>query len=150
EAEAERVSAIERFFPWIAPGVTYHRRDGVAQAVPAGTISDAHFQSYSPGAAIVAQMDLGDAIYKNLAAKQIVRASDLALETQRQDITLVAASDYFDLVKARGLVEIAGAALKTSQDYERELHEAVGAGIAFRGDELRVQTQTKQYQIDLR
>src|SRR6185369_3163597 len=40
--------------------------------------------------------------------------------------------------------------LKTSQDYEQQLHEAVGAGIAFKGDELRIQTQTKQYQITLR
>ena len=36
EAEAQRSSALERFFPWIAPGVSYHRRDGVAQAVPDG------------------------------------------------------------------------------------------------------------------
>jgi len=46
EAEAERTSALERFFPWVAPGVSYHRRDGVAQGVPSGIISDAHFQSY--------------------------------------------------------------------------------------------------------
>src|SRR5262249_12494442 len=84
EAEAERSSATERFFPWITAGVGYHRRDGVAQAVPMGTISDAHFQSYYPGVSIAAQMDLGDAIYKNLAAKQLVKASDQALETQRQ------------------------------------------------------------------
>jgi outer membrane protein TolC len=48
------------------------------------------------------------------------------------------------------LVEVADAALKTSRDYEQQLHEAVGAGIAFKGDELRIQTQTKQYQISLR
>ena len=63
EVQANRQSALEQFFPWITAGAGYHRRDGVAQAVPAGTISDAHFQSYNPGAAITAQMDLGDAIY---------------------------------------------------------------------------------------
>lgn len=150
EAEAERLSAIERFFPWIAPAVSYHRRDGVAQAVPAGTISDAHFQSYSPGVTLAAQVDFGDAIYKNLAAKQLVKASDQALETQRQETISSAAKAYFDLAKARGLIEVAKASLKTSQDYEHQLNEAVLAGIAFKGDELRVQTQTKQYQIDLR
>jgi outer membrane protein TolC len=150
EAEADRTSAIERFFPWIAPGVSYHRRDGVAQGIPSGIISDAHFQSYSPGMSIAAQMDLGDAIYKNLAAKQLVKASDHALETQRQDTIFGAARAYFDLAKARGLVEVANAALKTSQDYEQQLHQAVAAGIAFKGDELRIQTQTKQYQISLR
>src|ERR1017187_7261231 len=85
EVQANRQSAVEQFFPWIAAGAVYHRRDGVAQAVPAGTISDAHYQSYNPGGALTAQMDLGDAIYKSLAAKQLVKASDQAWEAQRQD-----------------------------------------------------------------
>ena len=150
EAEAERTSALERFFPWVAPGVSYHRRDGVAQGVPSGIISDAHFQSYYPGATLSAQVDLGDAIYKSLAAKQLVKASDQALETQRQDTILNAAQGYFDLAKAKALVEVITDALKTSQDYQQQLHEAVASGIAFKGDELRVQTQTKNYQIALR
>ncbi len=150
EAEADQTSAKERFFPWIAPGVSYHRRDGLAQRVPPGTLSDAHFQSYYPGVALAAQLDLGDAIYKNLAAKQLVKASDNALETQRQEAILVVARSYFDLARARGLIEVARAALKTSQDYEQELHQAVAAGIAFKGDELRIQTQTKQFEISLR
>ena len=150
EAEAERTSALERFFPWIAPGVSYHRRDGVAQGVPSGIISDAHFQSYYPGATLSAQVDLGDAIYKSLAAKQLVKASDQALETQRQDTILNAAQGYLELAKAKALVEVITDALKTSQDYQQQLHEAVASGIAFKGDELRVQTQTKNYQIALR
>jgi outer membrane protein TolC len=150
EAQAEQTSAKERFFPSITPGVGYHRRDGVAQSVPSGIISDAHFQSYSPGVGLAAQLDLGDAIYSNLAAKQVVKASDRALETQRQQAILVAANGYFDLAKARGLIEVAREALKTSQDYEQELHHAVDAGIAFKGDELRIQTQTKQFEMSLR
>jgi outer membrane protein TolC len=149
EAEASRQSAVEQFFPWIAPGIGYHRRDGVAQAVPSGVISDAHFQSYSPGAALTAQMVLGDAIYNSLATKQLVKASDQALETQRQVTILSAAQGYFDLVKAKALVEVAKEAIQISQDYQQELHAAVTNGIAFKGDELRVQTQTEQYKIVL-
>jgi outer membrane protein TolC len=150
EAQANRQSAVERFFPWMTAGAGYHRRDGVAQAVPAGTISDAHFQSYSPGAALTAQMDLGDAIYKSLAARQLVKASDEALEAQRQDTTLNAAQGYFELAKAGALVEVAQEAMSTSRDYQRQLHLAVSAGIAFKGDELRVQSQTEHYEIVLR
>ena len=40
-------------------------------------------------------------------------------------------------------------AIQVSQDYQRQLHDAVGAGIAFRGDELRVQSQTEHYRISL-
>jgi outer membrane protein TolC len=150
EAQANRQSAVELFFPWIAAGVGYHRRDGVAQAVPSGVISDAHFQSYSPGGALAAQVDLGDAIYKSLAAKQLVQASDHALEAQRQDATLSAAQGYFDLAKAAALVEVVRQALKTSQDYQNQLQAAVAAGIAFKGDLLRVRTQTEHYEIALR
>lgn len=150
EAEANRTSALEQFFPWVAPGFTYHRRDGVAQAVPAGTISDAHYQSYSPGAALAAQVNLGDAIYQSLAAKQHVTASDQALEAQRQDSILAAARGYFELARAKALVEVARQAVQTSQDYEQQLHRAVGLGIAFKGDELRVRSQTQSYQIVVR
>ena len=150
EAEAQRSSALERFFPWVAPGVSYHRRDGVAQAVPAGTISDAHFQSYSPGVTLAAQLDIGDAWYQSLAAKQLVRASSHGLEAQRQETLLAAAQLYFDLTSSKALVAVAADALQTSEAYRRQLHQAVGAGIAFKGDELRVQTQTKDYEILLR
>lgn len=150
EAEANRVSALEEFFPWLGAGVSYHRRDGLAQAVPAGTISETHFESYAPGGTVTAQVVLGDAIYNSLAARQLVRASDQGLEAQRQDSTLSAAQGYFELAKAEALVEVARQALETSQAYQRQLHEAVSLGIAFKGDELRVQTQTERYQIALR
>ena len=92
-------SALERFFPWIPPGA-YHRRDGVAQAVPRGPSRMPTTNPIPQGAALTAQMDLGDAIYKSLAAKQLVKASDQALEAQRQDTTLNAAQGYFELAKA--------------------------------------------------
>ena len=150
EAEANRQSAVEQFFPWIAAGVSYHARTGVAQAVPSGIISDANYQSYSPGGTVAAQIALGDAIYNSLAARQLVKASDQALEAQRLDANLSAAQGYFDLAKAAALVEVEREALKTSEDYQQQLHAAVAAGIAFKGDLLRVQTQTEHYEITLR
>jgi len=149
EAQANHQSAAEQFFPWVAPGFAYHRRDGVAQATPSGVISDAHFQSYSPGAALTAQMAFGDAIYNSLAAKQLVKASDQALETERQEATLTAAQEYFDLVKAGALVAVVTEAIRISEAYQQQLREAVRAGIAFRGDELRVQSETEHYRITL-
>lgn len=150
QAEANQRIALEQFFPWLGAGISYHRRNGLAQAVPAGTVSEANFQSYAPGAAITAEIALGDAIYKALAAKQLVRASDEAFEAQRQDSMLAAARGYFDLAKAKALVAVAQQAVDTSSDYQQQLHQAVDLGIAFKGDELRVQTQTEGYQIEVR
>lgn len=96
-----------------------------------------------------AQIEVGEAIYASLAAKQLARASDEALGAQRQESVLSAAEAYFDLAKAAMLVGVAQEARKTSQEYQRELHQAVESGIAFKGDELRVQFQTEHYAIAL-
>lgn len=150
DAEAHRVSALERFFPWFGGGIAYHRRDGRAQAVPAGTISKTDYESYAPGATVTAQVPLGDAIYDSLAARQLAHAADQALQAQCLDATLGAAHGYFELAKAKALVAVAQQALDTSQTYQQQLHQAVALGIAFKGDELRVQTQTERYRIALR
>ena len=139
EAEANSQTALELFIPSLTPGITYHRRDGMAQAVPAGTVSDTDFQSYAPGGTVAAQVVLGDAIYQSLAAKQLVKASDQTLEAQRQDVALSAAQAYFDLLKAKALGDVVKEAVNISEEYQKQLHEAVEVGVAFKGDELRVQ-----------
>lgn len=147
EAQAKRTSALEEFFPWLAPGVSYVRRAGLAQAVPAGTISAAHFQSYAPGATVAAQMDLGDAIYGALAARQIATAASHAFQAHRQDAILAAARGYFNLAKDKALVGVAQETLRIAQDYRDQLREAVAAGIAFKGDELRAQSEVERDKI---
>jgi outer membrane protein TolC len=149
EAKANQEGATEQFFPWVSPGAAYRRHEGRIQATE-GTILDVEKQAYAVGGTLTAQMDLGDAIYRTLAAKQLVHAADHALASQRQDSTLAAAQGYYDLAKARALAEVVKEAQSISQDYQQQLHAAVGAGIAFKGDELRVQVQTERYLLALR
>ena len=111
---------------------------------------EVHKEAYSVGPALTAQLDLGDAIYGRLAARQLVKAADYGLETQRHESLLASAQAYFDLCKAAALVKVVQESFRISQQYQHQLHEAVAAGIAFRGDELRVQTQTERYQLSLR
>src|SRR5438876_12334848 len=149
EAKANHQSAVEQFFPWISPGAAYRRHEGRIQAVD-GAVFDADKQAYTVGGALTAQLELGDAIYKSLTAKQLVNAADQAVESQRQDSTLAAAQGHYDVAKAKAIVDVIKEALSISQDYQKQLHEAVGAGIAFKGNELRVQVQTERYQLVLR
>ena len=128
EARANRDSATEQFLPWLSPGAAWRRHEGRIQAVD-GTMLDANKQSYNVGAALTAQLDLGDAIYKSLAAKQFSRAADHALESQRQDSTVAAAQGYFDLAKAKVLMDVVQEALDVSRDYQRQLHAAVDAAL---------------------
>src|SRR5207244_11137244 len=93
EAYAGQESAIERFFPWVAPGITYRRHDNLIQNTE-GVIEDVHKQSYAPGGTISAQTDLGDAMFRSLAAHQLVKAAGHAFDAQRQASTVSAAQAH--------------------------------------------------------
>src|SRR5947207_9008178 len=106
EARANHESAVAQFFPWLSPGAVYRRHENRVQAVD-GAIFDADKQYYTIGGSLTAQMDLGDAIYKSLAAKQLVKAADYALDAQRQDAIVAAAQGYFDLAFGQAAVDVA-------------------------------------------
>jgi outer membrane protein TolC len=148
EAKANHGSAMAKFLPWLSAGFSWRRHEGRTQAVD-GTLIDTDKQSMSFGPTITAQVDLGDAIYTTLAAKQIITAADAALMTQQQDSTLAAASAYFDLLKAQALVEVQQQALQASDTYQQQINSGVSAGVVFKGDALRVQTQTERYRLSL-
>jgi outer membrane protein TolC len=149
EARAEQESAIERFFPWVAPGVTYRRHDNLIQNTE-GLIEEVQKQSYAPGATVAAQTDVGDAIFKSLEAHQLTKAARHGLDAQQQETILAAARGYFDLAAAHEAVGVAREALRASSDYASEIARAVNAGIAFKGDALRVKVQQQRDEITLR
>ena len=90
EARANQAAALWQFFPALVPGVSYRRHDDFIQNVE-GRILDVEKDSYTIGPSLTGQLDLGDAIYRRLAARQLVKASDFALESQRLDSLLAAA-----------------------------------------------------------
>ena len=135
--------------PWLAPGITYRRHDDLIQDV-AGNLLDVHKDSYAPGVTVGAQLDLGEAIYKKLVSKQLVQAAKHALEVQRQDTTLGAALGFFDLAFAQASVDVAQEAFRISADYGAQVQRAVEAGIAFKGDALRVKVQEERNQLSVR
>jgi outer membrane protein TolC len=149
EARAAEESAIERFFPWVAPGVTYRRHDNLIQNTE-GLIEEVHKQSYAPGGTVAAQTDLGDAVFRSLEAHQLKKAARHGLDAQRAETILTAARGYFDLAAAHEAVGVAREALRASTDYAAEIDHAVSAGIAFKGDALRVKVQQQRDEIALR
>lgn len=148
EAKANHTSALSQFFPWLSPGITYRQHDGRIQDV-AGNILEVHKHSYAPGATVGAQVDIGDALYRSLAAKQLANAASHALEAQRQDSVLAAAQGYFDLALAQAAVGVAQDAVRISGSYQTQVVSAVEAGVAFRGDALRAGVQSERNQLAL-
>ena len=149
EAKAVYEGTLMQFLPWLAPGLSVARHENLIQDVT-GNIIDVHKESYRPGLSFDARVDLGDAIYNSLAARQSVRAAGHGVEVQRQDSVLTAVQSYFDLAKAQAQVEVAKEAQRVAMSLERQLGNAVEAGIGYKGDALRAKTQTGQIELSLR
>ena len=148
DAHANYVSALERFLPTLAPSASYLHHSGFDQNVN-GTMIDVTRHADKNGAYLTAQIPVGDAIFTSLQTHQLVAAADAGAKVQDQDSSLLAAQQYFALVSAGALVEVVTDSLRISQSYEQQLKEAVQIGIAFKGDALRVETQTERLQLDL-
>jgi outer membrane protein TolC len=148
EARAAHATAIGKFLPWVAAGIAWRRHEGATQAVD-GSVIDVDKDSTSVGPTITAQIELGDALFGTLVARQVIAASQAALTARREDSVLASVSAYFDLLKAQGLESAQRDALGTSRAYEQQLEAGLEAGVIFRGDLLRVQTQTQRYQAAL-
>jgi outer membrane protein TolC len=145
EAKINHSAAVAKFLPWVTAGVSFRSHEGRTQAVD-GTMLDVDKQSTSIGPTITAQLDIGDALFTTLAARQFIAAANAALAAQEQDSSLSAASGYFNLLQAKAVLEANRDALATSEAYEQQLQGGVDAGVIFKGDLLRVQTQTQRYQ----
>jgi outer membrane protein TolC len=148
EAHAAYTSSVERFLPSLVPSASYLGHAGRDQRVE-GPLLDVSKHSDTVGAYLTAQIPVGDAIFTALQTHQLMAASDAGATAQERDSGLAAAQQYFDLVRAQALVGVVGDALSISQSYELQLNEAVRIGIAFKGDAIRVQTQTQRLQLDL-
>ena len=148
EARANYTSAIEKFVPALVPSASYLHHSGRTQAVD-GTVVDVTKHSDTTGIGVTAQIPVGDAIFSTLQSRQLLTAADAASTARERDSALLAAQQYFDLVRARALADVVNQGLGVSQNYLEQLGEAVRIGIAFKGDALRVETQTQRLQLDL-
>src|SRR6185312_14424135 len=96
-----------------------------------------------------AQIPAGEAIFRSLQSRRLITAADAEQAAQEQDAGLAAAQQYFSLVNSGALVDVVSQSLAISQNYEQQLNNAVSIGTAFKGDAVRVQTQTRRLQLDL-
>jgi outer membrane protein TolC len=146
EAEARYDSATWQFFPWLNVGVGYRRHDNRIQTVE-GDIIGADKQSLNAGGTLTAQVDLGDAIYKRLVERQKREAARIGVQSANDRALRDAVSAYFDLTKADAVSDAIAESLRVSEEYEKQLGNAVGIGVAYKGDELRVRVQSERYRI---
>lgn len=149
--EAQENSNVARLnqYPWIAPGVGYKRHEGRIQSVD-GEIIDASKQSYSFGLSLTANLDLGQARYEALAAKQLASAASAGVDIRQQEAVFAAASGYFDLLRAQVSIGAARDAVRIAEDYAGQVRRAASAGLAFVGDIARADVQVEKNKLLLR
>ena len=149
QAKAANDAATLRFFPYLTIGETYARRTGLDQQTT-GSMLDVYKQLYRRSGTIGMGVDLGDAVFGKLAARQLQTAAQRDVEAARNDTLLAAANAYFNLVNAAAAVGIADEAVRVTRDYQDQLERAVGIGLTNRSEALRVAVQTRQAQVELR
>jgi len=101
------------------------------------------------GGAINLQVDIAMRTSGRWRRAKRSHAAEQGLEAQRQETLVRAAQAYFDLLVAQAVVGVAEQALEISHDYESQLHRAVDAGIALKGDELRCEGPDAAQQLSL-
>jgi len=140
EAEADYQAARLRFFPWLTLGVGYRSHQGNIQDV-VGEMFPTDKQSYTGGGGLGAQVDLGDAWYGLLAAKQRRAAAEAGTDAGALDAVLRAAFEWFDLARSDAQMAVEADAVRIATDYAAQLEQAVAIGLAQKPDLLRVQVQ---------
>ena len=146
EARALHESARMQFFPYISPGISFRRHEGNIQTVD-GQIIDADKQSLTYGAAVTLQLEIGEAYYRALVTRKLAKAAAYGADAQRQESVFQAVSAYLELVRSKASVGVAGEAVRIAQDYAGQVGQAVGAGIAFKGDAFRATAQVERNEV---
>ncbi len=149
EAQANHREALGRFFPYLRPGVGFQQHDGNTQTVE-GDIIDAHKQNLSLGVNVIAQLELGDTIYKSMVASRLVTAAQFSAEAQRQESVYQAVSAFLELVRASAATKVALEAVNIADDYANQVKQAVAAGLGFKGDQFRSRAQAEKNRLLLR
>lgn len=149
EAEAAHEQALWQFFPYLAPSVGFRRHEGNAQTVE-GRIIDINKQSFFVSGSALAQLDLGDAIYRAMVSTRLVAAAQHGAEAQRQESVYQAVSAFFELVRAKAARGVAAESVRIADSYAGELGRAVESGIAFRGDAFRASAQAERNRLVFR
>jgi outer membrane protein TolC len=148
-ARAEQALAQQQFFPWVSAGTAFRGHENNIQTVD-GQIISADKVALDAGAAVRAQVEFGEAWFRTLVARQNSRAAENASDAQKQDAQFVAASGYFELVRANASVQVIGDAVRIAEQYANQVQRAVEVGLAPHSETLRIQTQAEQARLTRR
>jgi len=146
EAQAREEGALWQLFPTLSPGIGYRNHSGRTQAVT-GQVLDADKASLAAGGTVQLQLELGEAVYRRLAAQQTTLAAGHGLVAQRRRAVLEATLAYLDLGLAEMSARLHEQSIRVARDYHAQVARAVTAGLASKSDELRASAQLNRAEV---
>jgi outer membrane protein TolC len=135
EAVAQLDRARVLWVPSLTVGPTFFYHDGIDQNRRGETfIVSRGFYTLSAGPAL--RVDLSDALYLPLVARQSLRAADAAVRATNNDIQLQVAVAYLDLVELHGLMAINADILDRTEQILRAARVGAEAGLNKTGADV--------------
>jgi outer membrane protein len=148
-AAGRRKQAVQRYLPGINAGIDYRRSFDDRVFFSGGTSfpvnPDNYSQSYSLSQTLI---DWG-AIKSIKAAGQDLAASKFDYDQARADLVLVTKQQYYTLLRAQLLSDVADSALVVSDQELRRVNSLFELGMVAKGDVLKAQVRVSQSQLDV-
>ena len=100
-AAAGLAKAQAAWLPNLNMGAGYYHHDGATQG-QGGTFSINTKDQFTAGGGLYAKLDTTNALFGPLAARQVLRARQIDVQTARNEAQLATAEAYFNIQQARG------------------------------------------------
>jgi len=152
-AKANKLEAKEWFLPTISPGLLLMSYSGYAQNTDGSFINEfeagSSKNSIWTGVGITANWDLGDKVYKYLAAKQEVTGAGYARQAETNQRVLEAVRVFFDLNAAQSKLTALQKIATKSEDIVRQIEVQVIQGIRYKSDVLLAKANLNHIKIEV-
>jgi len=152
-AKASKLEAKEWFLPTISPGLLLMSYSGYAQNTDGSFINEFDAGSSKnfiwTGLGVTANWDLGDKVYKYLAAKQEVTGADYARQAETNQRVLEAVRAFFDLSAAQSKLTALQKIATKSEDIVRQIEVQVIQGIRYKSDVLLAKANLNHIKIEV-
>jgi outer membrane protein TolC len=146
-AELDKSAAWYQWIPTVRIGAGYAYQDGALQETK-GDVSNVERNSRYLGMGSMTQpgmaatVDLSEAIYSPLAAKQRLRAAELGEESARLRIMLDVASAYYELVRATRDLEIVRLTAANAEQLAKQTADFSESGEGLLADSERAEVES--------
>ena len=148
-AAGRRKQALQRYLPGISASMDYQRSFDDRAVFSGGTSFPVNPNNYSQTYALSQTLIDWGAIKSIQAAGSDLSASKFDYEQARADIVLLTKQQYYTLLRAQLLSDVADSALVVSQQELRRVNSLFELGMVAKGDVLKAQVRISQSQLDV-